>query len=96
MTGRCGTCKHWKFTEPDWEFETMSFGNCKRIIHRNSITDERNLGVERTYEDDCPWEKAAEEALKKSQAFVVDASGYHAALRTCADFGCVLYEEKAT
>lgn len=63
-------------------------GKCAAIRQRNDIIEPA-----RQVED---WdEREAEEnrLLSLEKAISVDGSGYYAAVRTQADFGCVLHEE---
>lgn len=83
----CETCKHWKAVEPDWQFDALVMGRCAAVKQRDDI-----IAPARQVED---WDaREAEEGrlLKLEKAIAVDSSGYYAALRTQADFGCVLHE----
>lgn len=82
----CETCSHWVFSQDDWQFDGLKMGKCAAVKQREDIIEPaRNI-------DD--WDaREAEEArlLRAAKAIAVDGSGYYAALRTTADFGCVLY-----
>ena len=85
-TGRCSSCEHWKFEEPDWQYDALTLGECKAIRMREAIVEPAR--------EIADWDaREAEEArlLKAAKAIAVDGSGYYAALRTAADFGCVLH-----
>lgn len=85
--GRCGSCAHWAAVEPDWEFDALVMGRCVAIKQREDI-----LEPARRLCDD--WDaRVAEEGrlLSLEKAIAVDGSGYYAAVRTQADFGCVLW-----
>lgn len=88
MGDTCATCRHWQFAAPDWQFDELVIGECKAIRMREHIEEDAARHL-----PDGRWDDAAEPliaaALRAERALVVDASGYHAALRTTADFGCV-------
>lgn len=92
---RCETCKHWKFDKPDWEFDDIKFGECKRIMMRSSIVDAALIEAEVSDQFSNDGDRIAHDAIAKAKAIAVDGSGYYAALRTAPDFGCVLHEAGA-
>lgn len=94
----CASCRHWTFEEPDWEFEALQLGKCGAIQMRSSIIDAAltAAGLQSHHRYEPKGEAAAEKALLAAKAIAVDGSGYYAALRTTADFGCTLHEEKTT
>jgi len=87
----CVTCKHWSASVDDWEFEELGVRDCKGILMREDIKE-----LAHKDHDDDRWEDAGQArenaAMRATRAFVVDGSGYYAALRTHPDFGCVLHE----
>lgn len=87
---RCETCKHWKFEEPDWEFDELKFGECKAIRQREAI-EELAFGGDREKRWTDEGEKIMRDAIAAAKAIAVDGSGYYAAVRTAPDFGCVLH-----
>lgn len=90
VSGRCASCAHWSFAEPDWQYEALTMGECKAVKMRETIVEPA-----RNIED---WDaREAEEMrlLVAARAIAVDGSGYYAALRTSADFGCVLHVLRA-
>jgi hypothetical protein len=91
VSGRCETCEHWKFAEPDWQFDSLVIGECKAIRMREDI--ETSAAEKAGFQN--RWDDGAEEAVKAgllaAKAIAVDGSGYYAAVRTTADFGCVLH-----
>ena len=89
---RCETCEHWKFDEPDWEYDQLRFGECKAIRQRETIDDDATEGLTDRYGEEAEARKKA--ALMAAKAFAVDGSGYYAAVRTAPDFGCILYAPK--
>lgn len=86
----CETCEHWAFDERDVAFDRLRLGRCRAIRQREDIIEPaRSMG---------DWDsREAEEhrLLAAAKAIAVDGSGYYAAIRTAADFGCVLHEPKA-
>ena len=90
----CNTCRFWGA-----EGEAEEFRTCVRVLHDRAmprLTDaredaDRYMGEQGVFEDEreAYWAEKA-----RTLAFVVDAEGYHAALRTSEAFGCVLHEEK--
>lgn len=84
----CETCIHWKFDEPDWEFDKLRFGECKAIRMREHIADAAREGLDR-FSPEC--DAVEEAAVAAAKAIAVDGSGYYAAIRTAPDFGCTLY-----
>jgi hypothetical protein len=88
MDRRCGGCRFWgKPAEAGFEFRV-----CTAVEH-----DDRYLADQG---QDCDWAEDDEERAEKRsyrdahEAVVEDGSGFHAALRTRDDFGCVLFEPK--
>ncbi len=82
----CETCAHWNTEAPDWQFDELKMKRCGAIQQRETIIEPA-----RRLED---WDaREAEEyrLLSEAKAIAVDGSGYYAALRTRADFGCVLH-----
>ena len=81
---RCETCKHWGPLDPSdtagYERKT-DFGLCGRVRHDE---DYLSSGQE-------PY-KGCDESIFDEPAVVIDGSGYHAQLRTKADFCCCLWE----
>jgi hypothetical protein len=92
---RCETCVHWSASSDDWQCEKAGFGECKRIILLDRVTDQAAKAFRaqgRRVWDNADELGAAElELLKIAKAVCVDASSYYAALRTAPDFGCVLH-----
>lgn len=89
MTGNCRTCRHWRAVEPDWQFDGLTMGKCGAIKQRETI-----IAPAREIDDWDKREAEEERLLKAEKAVAVDGSGYYAALRTQADFGCVLFQGK--
>lgn len=91
----CETCRWWMFDTPDWQFDDLRIGECKRVKQREVIEDEATRDLV-----DGRWNDAAEDAIKsamqEARAIVVDGSGYYAALRTMPDFGCNRHEYSPT
>lgn len=83
---RCEGCTHWLFDEPDWQFERLRFGKCAAIKQREDIIEPA-----RKFEEWADQEKEEMRLLGLAKAIAVDGSGYYAALRTAADFGCTLH-----
>ena len=82
---RCGTCRHWK--PPAESDQPVTFTS-----HTDEPTD---YGECKAIEHDTEWGWNESLALtKKASAMVLDGSGYFAALRSRAEFGCVLWEPK--
>jgi hypothetical protein len=88
----CKTCKFWNVEEKDWQYDELKFGSCSAVRHRQSIELEIRDQFEDTYGDEA--EAAILKQLQESKAFVVDSSGYYAALRTGPKFSCCLHERK--
>jgi hypothetical protein len=93
----CGTCKHWGAGHDEHEEDGASikrsdvFKPCGAVIQADKWSikyDENNK-----YMSAEQHAKAKEEiaAIRARKAVVVDGSDYFAALKTCEDFGCVLW-----
>jgi hypothetical protein len=83
----CGTCKHWENGPEDYR-------ECLAVIHdRQGMTTDDNDAFE-SYDWLDEEERAEIRAIRKYAAVVVDGSGYFAALKCRADFGCTLHQEK--
>ena len=86
---RCETCAHWG--APDEREKDCPVRRCMVVPHDpNGVVDYNP--------DDWEWMKESDpegyaEATRQHEAIavVVDGSGYRAALRTRAAFGCVLH-----
>lgn len=91
----CETCLHWRFDEPDAEFDDLRFGTCKAIRQRETIQDEAFKGQKDVDRWTDEGEAIIHAAMKAAKAIAVDGSGYYAAVRTAPDFGCVLHSPKA-
>ena len=79
MDGRCGTCRHWRDDER-WR-EGQRFRRCHLLPA--------------TGDDD--WDTPEDEVIMARvhptlHAYTQDASSYHSALLTDAEFGCVHWE----
>lgn len=89
----CGNCKHWLFEREDWQFNDLRVGECKAVKMRETIEEE---AVEGTLFN--RWDEQGESLIRaafvRAKAIAVDGSGYYAALRTFADFGCVLHARR--
>lgn len=96
MSARCETCTHWKFAEKDWEFESLVFGKCAAVKQREDVEREacEAAGIDHRWDDG--GEEVVLNAMREAKAIAVDGSGYYAALRTAADFGCVLHQAVAS
>ena len=83
LLGSCGMCKHWGTrTETHNEYRS-----CKAVIHdAESLT-----GDDDQYQDAL----VKTEFRARHPATVVDGSGFFAALRSRADFGCMLFTVKS-
>jgi hypothetical protein len=75
---RCGNCAHWK------EVDRFGVGTCDAVKH--------DVEGGETYDYDS--DSAEEIASNNDLAFVVDGSGYYAALKTRENFGCALHTVK--
>lgn len=93
----CGTCKWWGFNVPIYggatirENQTGEWRQCGRVQH----VDRYDVEDKETVEDDLSETSAKrylDSPARKELAVVTDGSDYHAALRSRADFGCVLHE----
>jgi len=94
VVGSCATCKHWEQdSTPD---EPLWGGRCRRIKHANAHIDftriPRPWEIEMEIVD--PLSAELQKLADEERAVVKDGSGYFAAFRCKADFGCVLHEEK--
>ncbi len=89
----CGGCKYWGDKKDTGE----EFRKCVAVIH-----DERSYANTDIYDDPDDEEWIDEEiraeikAVRAHRAVVVDGSGYYAALKCKADFGCVLWVQSET
>lgn len=86
----CGSCRHWGRPEND----SGVFRSCTAVIHDKKSVTEQDDEFE-----SWPWldeeEKAEIRAVRRHLAVVRDGSGYAAALKCRADFGCRLWREKS-
>lgn len=102
----CGTCKWWGKNVPIYpgararEDQTGEYRQCGRLVHDSDNWAEGSDYATPVEGRDwlTPELKAAmvaERDLVLSQPAVLkDGSGYFAALKSRADFGCVLYEPR--
>lgn len=79
----CGTCRHWD--EPPGP-TSYDLGTCRAVPH---IIEKYDEVADLDYLAEVKSGKRLEAA-----ACVEDGSGYHAALRCRADFGCSMWEAK--
>ena len=79
MLGSCGKCKHWGSPEETHE----EYRSCRAIAHDEGSFTSGNIAHE-----DIP---ATTEYRAAHSAVVVDGSGFFAALRSRADFACILF-----
>lgn len=86
---RCGTCKHkgesvtvWTDRGPGEPFKPTPFFQCKAIPHNTAV-----VGVDPQF----PSEHELAGAVGKGP-FVIDGSGYHAALIVEESFACAKWE----
>ena len=70
------TCETCKFWG-DEDDKNNLFRECQAINHQASYD---------------PYEENSDSALEDQLAITIDGSGYFAAIKTQADFGCVLHE----
>lgn len=79
----CATCKWWGFGHKDCgdDFPWSELRPCGLIVHR--------LGYQE-YDDKG---EVIPPVMPEARAYVVDGSGYYAALKTASDFGCIKHEE---
>lgn len=76
----CGTCRFWGSGD---RAETERFRECTAIIHDRGYPVSPNTDCDPNFADaHC--------------ATAVDGSGYYAAVRCRADFGCVLHQLRGT
>lgn len=93
--GTCGDCKSWGVIKKEsgaTDTQSGDWRQCGRFVHdvRGDTEDWRD-GFEN---DSDEKEKARIRATRKELAVVQDGSGYFAALKSRADFGCVMFEHK--
>jgi hypothetical protein len=94
----CGTCKYWgeKYREYREYREEEIFRKCTRIEHdkdNKSSLDEFDYD----FDEDGSKQRTIDEVKeyrKTHVACVKDGSGYYAAIKCAADFGCILWEKK--
>ena len=79
MLGSCGKCKHWGSPEETHE----EYRSCRAIVH-----DEGSFTSGDGKYQDVP---TTTEFRATHPAVVVDGSGFFAALRSRADFACILF-----
>jgi hypothetical protein len=80
----CGTCPFWTGREALSE-AGEAFRQCQRLVHdQNRDVD----GYDREEEPAI----ARQTTLRRELAVLQDGSGYYAAIKCRADFGCVLHE----
>ena len=86
---RCGQCRFWG----EKDDANQEWRQCQAVPHdEDGATDKRPFngkGIEPSYPD----AQGAKE-MRENLAVVQDGSGYFAALKCRADFGCVLFEDK--
>jgi hypothetical protein len=100
----CGNCKHWGTghegsgppAPEESSVEEPCYRPCGAVLfddryRANQRYDKKEFIEE--YEDLTPELQAEIDAVRKHKAVTQDGSGYHAALKTREDFGCVLWEE---
>jgi hypothetical protein len=81
---KCSTCKFWTLPEQDNNAGWMDgVGTCKAVV---PIWHETLHPIPNSHDDD--------DVFDIPLAFVVDGSGYFAALKTKGDFSCCLHEDK--
>ena len=99
----CQTCKFWMFDRPDWQFDDLQIGECKKVRKRETVEHDVREELHRadpsfdrydSRESEAIYDAALKEAYGKAGAIAVDGSGYYAALRTMGDFGCNRHEVK--
>ena len=91
MDGRCGTCRHWRDDER-WR-EGERFRRC-HLLPATGDDDWRRTDEEW---DSPDYDKPEDEIIMARlhpmlHAYTQDASSYHSALMTDAEFGCVHWE----
>jgi len=87
----CETCKHWP--EVPEKYDGPLHRTCMKIVSRESLIDDAFDEYRQSGGDKGKWD-LEESLLPETQAYTVDASSYYSALKTTADFGCVLWEVK--
>lgn len=101
---RCGSCKFWgRLPRKNGEVEVQDgeWRQCGRVLHdEDSVCqpDKELVGLYGQWDPKTDMMVHDEFSLKKLNdpirrelAVVQDGSGYHAALKSRADFGCVLF-----
>lgn len=88
----CGTCKYWG----DHEDEGARWRRCVAVKH-GVVNRNIDLQEAANYDDNLlpiveNRTQYTDTPIAVSRATVVDGSGYFAALKCEADFGCVLHE----
>lgn len=88
---KCENCRHWnRLNNTGLQAEKIGFGECDVIEFGERLAGEamHKAGRKATLDE---RQRAGDDALTRSKAFVMDAEGQHAALYSAPDFGCVLY-----
>lgn len=100
---RCGDCKHWGIMAPqpsghEPSIQTGKWRQCGAVPHdERGSCDEDDAEIIKNNDWDPKWDRSELNApIRKSLAVVKDGSGYYAALKCQADFGCVLFKPKET
>ena len=87
----CGSCRYWGGPTKNYDprSDDKDFRPCRAVIH-----DQDNLSSDDALDYCADDERKAEfKAIRDAaQAFVVDGSGYFAALKTRDSFGCTLWQ----
>lgn len=103
MPVRCGTCRFWgrlRRTNGETEVQEGEWRQCGRAAHdkdhdcepEQEILDLNGNWVNGVAVHDEYSLRKMNSPLRRELAVVQDGSGYYAALKCRADFGCVLHE----
>lgn len=90
--GTCETCVHWG--APDERERGFEVRTCKAVEHDERGSNAYDPADWDWMKEDDPEGYAEIFRFSEALAVVVDGSGYHAALKCRATFGCVLHTDK--